>query len=292
MNAIVLGASGQDGYYLSKLLSEQGFEILGISRSGGFLQLDITDFGAVKNMIKQIKPAYIFHLAANSTTRHDAWKENHDIISTGSLNILEAVREVSPETKIFLSGSGLQFVNSGKPIKESDPFDASSPYALSRIHAAFAGRYYRRLGIKVYMGYLFNHDSPLRSSNHISKKITRAVQKVKSGADETIEIGDLTVKKEWGFAGDIVRGIWTLVQQDDVFESIIGTGLAYSIQEWLSICFSIIDKDWRDYVKPVKNFQSEYNTLVSDPSLIKSLGWRPEVSFQELASMMIENENG
>src|SRR5579871_2454748 len=111
MNAIIFGAAGQDGHYLSALLQEQGVDVTAISRSPSFIQIDVTDYEQIAELIKKIKPDYIFHLAANSSTRHDVWKENHETISTGSLNILEAVKTISPSTKVFLSGSGLQFKN-------------------------------------------------------------------------------------------------------------------------------------------------------------------------------------
>src|SRR5258708_14958887 len=163
MTAIIFGANGQDGYYLSRLLEQMNIQWIGISRSGNFYRINITDYKEVSETVKKYQPEYIFHLAANSTTSHSAWKENHDTISTGSLNILEAVKEFSPSTKIFLAGSGLQFENQNNPINDSDPFAATSVYAVARIHSAYAARYYRSLGVKVYTGYLFNHDSPLRN---------------------------------------------------------------------------------------------------------------------------------
>jgi GDPmannose 4,6-dehydratase len=289
MNAIIFGASGQDGQYLSKLLAAKGIKVIGISRSKKFLQTDITEFEQIHKLVDKNKPDYIFHLAANSTTRHDAWQENHETICTGSLNMLEAVHKTSPDTKIFLSGSGLQFRNNGKPIKETDPFEATSQYAISRIHSVYAARYYRSLGIKAYVGYFFNHDSPLRSEKHISKKISEAVKRIHSGIEEKLEIGNISVRKEWGYAGDIVNGLWALVNQENIFEAIIGTGEAYSIEQWLEACFSLIGKDWHDYVVESKTFISEYKTLVSNPALINSLGWQPEISFHQLAKMMLQS---
>jgi len=285
MIAIIFGAKGQDGYYLTKLLQQKGAEVIGIKRED---EIDIRDFGIVKRLVQDYKPAYIFHLAANSTTSHQALIENHQVIVTGSLNILESVKISSPSTKVFLSGSGLQFKNEGKPIKETDPFIASSAYGMSRNQSVIAARYYRGLGIKSYVGYFFNHDSPLRSERHVSQKIIKAVKRISEGSNEKIEIGDLSVKKEWGFAGDIVKGIWALVQQDSCMEAVIGTGKAYSIQEWMETCFSLIGKNWRDYLLIKKNFVPEYKILVSDPFTIFSLGWQPEISFEQLAQMMLD----
>ncbi|HLK28084.1 MAG TPA: GDP-mannose 4,6-dehydratase [Puia sp.] len=284
MTAIIFGAKGQDGYYLTELLTSKGFEVVGISREN---KIDISNFFEVKKIIKDYKPAYIFHLAADSTTKHSALLTNHDVITTGSINILESVKICSPSTKIFLSGSGLQFKNEGRPIKETDAFDISSAYSMSRIQSVIAARYYRTLGVKTYVGYFFNHDSPLRTERHISQKIISAVKRISSGSNEKIEIGDMSVKKEWGFAGDIVKGIWTLVEQEKYVEAMIGTGKAYSIQEWLEACFSLVGKNWNEHVLVKNNFVAEYSILVSDPATIFSLGWKPEVSFQELAQMML-----
>jgi GDPmannose 4,6-dehydratase len=288
MTAIIFGANGQDGQYLGMLLTKLGIKWTGISRSGGFPVLPIADGKAVGELIKQGRPDFIFHLAADSVTRHDIWQHNHETISTGTWNILEAVRLFSPGTKVFISGSGLQFRNEGKPIRETDPFDVTSAYSVSRIHSVYTARYYRSLGIRAYIGYFFNHDSPLRSERHVTKKIAEAAKRIGRGSREMLEIGDRSVQKEWGFAGDIVEGIWTLLQQEEIFEAMIGTGEAHSIEEWLDLCFSRMGKDWRNYVQEAGNFRSEYKILVSDPSLIRSLGWRPVTSFADLAGIMLQ----
>lgn len=285
MKAIIWGADGQDGFYLDALLKKEGYGVIAIGKED-IKNINIADYSHVRELIKNNQPRFIFHLAANSTTQHYAWQENHETISTGSLNILEAVKETSPDTKVFLSGSGLQFKNSGQPISESDPFEASSIYAVSRIHTVYASRYYRSLGVQSYTGYFFNHDSPLRSERHINKKIIEAVKRIAGGSTEKIEIADVTVRKEFGFAGDIVKGIWTLVNQVSVSEAVIGTGKAYAILDWLEICFSSLGLNWRDHVVPNKNFTPEYNILVSNPALINSLGWKHETDIEMLAKMM------
>src|SRR6478672_7437285 len=208
MNAIIFGISGQDGQYLTELLEHLGLNVVGVDRSGRYHSVNLADLSMVNAFIKDVQPDYIFHLAASSTTRHDAWQHNHDTISTGTLNILESVYQSCKQAKVFLSGSGLQFLNTGSPIKETDPFDASSLYAVSRIHSTFAARYYRTLGVRAYVGYFFNHDSPLRTERHINKLITSTVNRISSGSRETLEIGDISVQKEFGFAGDIVKAVW------------------------------------------------------------------------------------
>jgi GDPmannose 4,6-dehydratase len=291
LKAIIFGANGQDGYYLTKLLEEKSIEVIAVSRNENFVQTDITNFLEVSVLIKNTQPDYIFHLAANSTTRHYALFENHQTITTGTLNILEAVKQFSTHTKVFISGSGLQFLNTGNPIKEADPFVANDAYSISRIQSVFAARYFRSIGIKTYVGYFFNHDSPLRSERHVTKMISEAAKRIAAGSNEKLEIGDMSVIKEWSFAGDIVEGIWLLVNQDKIFEANISCGEGYSIQEWIEECFKIVGKDYINYVIENDNFKPSYKKLISDNTLIKSLGYKPNVSFNELAKMMIV-ENG
>jgi GDPmannose 4,6-dehydratase len=292
MIAIIFGINGQDGYYLDLLCKNKGIQVIGVSRNNAkWLVGDVGNYSFVEQLIKENKPDYIFHLAANSTTRHDALWENHEAIERGTLNILESAKLHSPASKVFLSGSAVQFENHGLPIDEGTCFAPLSPYAVSRIQSVYAGRYYRNVfGIKVYVGYFFNHDSPLRTERHINKKITEAVIRIANGSNEKIEIGDVTVKKEFNFAADVVDAIWTLVNQDAVFEAVIGSGLAYSIEDWLEICFGQIDEHWQDHVIIKNNFIPEYKTLTCNPAIIYSLGWKPSVNIEELAKLMLKTE--
>lgn len=288
MNVLIFGANGQDGFYLNQLCAEKKIRVIGVSRSDcNWVRGSVRDFNFVENLIKKKQPTYIFHLAANSSTKHDALFENHETISTGTLNILEAVKRHSPESRVFITGSGVQFKNKGLPIKETDEFEGNSPYSVARIQSVYAARYFRSLGLKVYVGYLFHHESPLRKSNHVSQMIAMAVKRIADGSDEVIELGDIFVEKEWMFAGDIARGILTLVEQDEVAESVIGSGIGYTIENWLDQCFGIIGKDWHDYVRLRPGFTPEYKRLVSNPETINSLGWVPTVGLKDLAELMI-----
>jgi GDPmannose 4,6-dehydratase len=290
MKALVFGISGQDGYYLSHLLNEKKIEVIGISRNGLHFRGSVADYSFVESLINQHQPNYIFHLAANSTTRHFALFENHETISTGTINILEAVRLHCPSARVFLSCSAMQFVNNGLHINEQTPFEASSHYSMCRIQSVYAGRYYRnKFGVKVYIGYLFNHDSPLRTEHHVNQKIVKAVQRITKGSNELLELGNIDVKKEFGFAGDTVEALWTLMNQENVFEAVIGTGKAYSIKDWVVSCFESVGKDWKNYIMIKQDFVPEYKILVSDPQIIKSLGWQPKVDFEKLVDLMMFN---
>jgi GDPmannose 4,6-dehydratase len=288
MKILIFGANSQDGHYLTIACRQRGAEVLGVSRSGDWLHGDVASFNFVESLIRDNRPDLVVHLAACSTTRHEALFENHATIGAGTLNLLEAVKRWTPDCKVFLTGSGLQFVNTGNPISEHDPFDHTSAYVAVRNYAVFLARYYRTLGIRAYVGYLFHHDSPLRKPNHVSQMIVQAVRRIAAGSEEVITLGDITVQKEWTFAGDIVEGMLTLVEQDDVFEAVIGSGVAFSIENWLESCFAMIGRDWRKHVRIREGFSPEYTRLVSDPRAINALGWRPKVGIGELARMMLD----
>lgn len=288
MKAVIFGANGQDGFHLRQVLQRENVEAVCVSRSGEGVIGDVADWNFVEQLIKTHAPEFAFHLAANSTTSHDALFDNHAAIATGTINILEAVHRHSRHSKVFLSGSAMQFENNGAPIDENTPFAPLSAYAVSRIQSVYAGRYFRALGVRVYVGYFFNHDSPQRSLNHINQRIATAARNISEGSDERIEIGDVTVKKEFNYAGDIVDAVWQLVNQDHVFEAVIGCGEAHTIEEWLELCFSSVDLKWSEHVSIRDNFKPEYKILVSNPELIKSLGWRPKVGINELSRMMME----
>lgn len=290
MKALIFGASGQDGFYLAEVCRSKGIDPIGVSRKGNYVHASVSNYDDVVRLIIDYQPAYIFHFAANSTTAHDALFENHEVISTGTLNILESVRKHCPKAKVFIPGSGVQFVNQGKAISETDEFHPASPYAVSRIQSVYAARYYRSLGVRAYVGYLFHHESPLRKPNHISQKIIQAAKHIAAGGKEVVELGDISVRKEWTFAGDIVKGIFTLVSQDNVYESTIGSGETHSIEDWLEQCFGLIKESWKNHVLIREGFKAEYQTLVSNPATITSLGWRPEVSFEELARLMMHTQ--
>jgi GDPmannose 4,6-dehydratase len=290
MKAIIFGSNGQDAFYLSHLCKQQEIECIAIPRSLGSHKVDISNYGEIEQIVQKYNPNYIFHLAANSTTRHSALFENHQTIATGTLNILEAVYKHSPTTKVFITGSGLQFKNEGVPIAEESLFEATSPYSISRIQSVYAARYYRSLGLQIYVGYLFHHESPLRKPDHISQMIIHAVQNIDLGKQNTLELGDISVEKEWTFAGDIVNAILILVQQNNIYEAVIGSGIAYSIQDWLEESFKLIGKDWQNHVISKEGFRSEYKRLVSNPQKIKSLNWEPKISLTELAQIMFNSQ--
>ncbi len=289
MKALIFGANGQDGFYLSEACKKRDIEVIGISQHGPWFHGNISNRKTVESLIREHLPNYIFHLAATSTTKNEAIFENHESIGTGTINILEAVKQWAPECKVFLAGSGLQFVNVGNPLSEESPFCHNSCYAATRNYSIYMARYFRTLGIKTYVGYLFHHESPLRKAHHVSQKIIQGVKDISLGGKVTLELGDISVVKEWTYAADIVEGILTLIEQEKVFEATIGSGRGYSIKEWIIECFNLIGKEWRDYIKEKDNFKPEYTTLISNPQTINSLGWKATTPISELAKIMLNH---
>ncbi len=288
MKALIFGISGQDGQLLSRLLSAEQVEWLGVSRGGRGLVGDVADRDFVAQLIAVERPTHIFHFAANSVTDHDALFDNHGAISTGTINILEAARKAAPGARIFLSGSALQLKNVGLPIDETAPLHAGSAYAMARIHSLYSARYFReRFAMAIYFGYFFNHDSELRSSRHVNKRIAEAAIRIAGGSQEKLIVGDPTVRKEFNYAGDIVRAVWTLVNQDGVFEAVIGNGEAHSIQEWIDRCFASVGLNPADHVVTRGDFSPEYRVLVSNPTLLRGLGWKPQADFAGLVRIMM-----
>jgi GDPmannose 4,6-dehydratase len=288
--AIIFGANGQDGYYLSELLRLNKVEVISISRTFGSISGDVSDFNFVESAIKVYQPNYVFHFAANSTTSHSALIENHSSISSGTLNILEAVRKYSPKTKVFISGSALQFKNDGNPINECTPFEASSSYSAERIYSAYLTRYYReKFNLNSYIGYLFNHDSPLRNTSHINQKIIMSAINIAAGKQEKLIIGDVNVMKEFNYAGDIVSAIWSFICQDEISEIVIGSGKAFTIKNWIEYCFKKVGLNWEEHVVKDEKYTGDYKVLVSDPTLLNSIGYKPTKDIFQLADMMLKS---
>lgn len=285
--ALIFGASGQDGHYLAELCAERQLDAVTVARSGGCrYQGSVADADLVDRLVQE-QPDLVFHLAANSTTRHEAARENHDTIVTGTLNILESVLRHAPHARVLVVGSGTQFENRGLPISETCTFDPSSAYAVARIQSVYAARYYRSLGIKAYVAYLFHHESPYRQPRHVSKMIVDGIKRIAAGSQEKITIGDASVEKEWAYAKDIAEGMFTLIEQDAVFEAAIGTGTAYSINDFVTEVFRQHRLPVEEYVRYSTGYRSEYARLVSDPRTMNGLGWKASTSLEQLVELML-----
>lgn len=288
MQAIIFGGTGQDGYYLQKILSVEGIAVCCVARHGGDFQVNVGDVAAVRDVIRAVRPDFVFHFAATSSVGHEHLWANHAAIGTGTLAILEAVDCELPDTRVLLAGSGLQFINNGLPLNEDAPLDHSSPYVAARNYSLYAARYYRARGRKVYFAYLFNHDSPLRSSRHLNMQIAEAAALAACGGDRRLRIGDTNAEKEFNFAGDVVAALWRMINQDAVYECVVGCGTSHAVREWLELCFRRVGLDWREYVDTDATYRSPYQRLVSDPSRLFGLGWQPQMNVSRLSEIMMD----
>ncbi len=288
---LIFGGGGQDGFFLRDFLKASGSDVEAYDYyQSQFPSIDVGDFTAVSQIIKEKKPGMIFNLAARSTTKHEALLDNQNAIVNGTVSILEAVDRFAPDCKVFLASSGLVFQNNGKPICEDDPLALDSAYALTRAEALLSARYFRQRGRKVFVGFLFNHESPLRPPASVVRQVVADVVRVSRGSLEKIKLGNANVVKEWTWAGDTVQAMITLINQDEIFEANIGSGVGYSIREFATECSQIFGLELNDHIEEMTGFVPQYPSLISDPSRIKSLGWKPHVGLNELARKMVEAE--
>jgi GDPmannose 4,6-dehydratase len=290
--SVIFGATGQDGIFLSKYLKSKGHDVFpfGHQKNSALYNVDVADFLSVSKIIKEIKPDYIFHLAARSSTSHEFILENHKAIVDGALSVLESADTYAPSARIFLASSGLIFKNLGEPIKDDDELVANSAYALARLEAVHIARYYRQRGINVFVGYLFNHESHLRHPDSISRKVARSVANIHFGIEKTIFVGNASVIKEWMWAGDAVNAILAFVNQDEMFELCLGDGIGKTIRDFAEACCDVIGVSCDDYLVELPGYVVETPVLVSNATKIRSLGWEPKIDLATLAKRMVNFE--
>ena len=290
MKAIIFGITSQDGYYLKQLLEKNNIQVYGtnskVSNPNTFVEL--SDFKLVYKYIDNISPDYIFCFSAISKTSHSEVLLNHEIISRGTLNILESIRVINPNCKIFIPGSAVQFNLINLPLNENSIQYPNSPYAVDRIYTYNLSKYFRdKFGLKIYFGFLFHHDSPLRNDNHLTIEIIKKLKKIKETGINSLKINNLNYTKEFNHAKDIVKAIWVFLNQDQVYEIVIGSGEPISIKTFINkvlIEFGITGE---------YEFGNLGNKeIVScDPHLIKKMGWIPEYNIQQLIQDIISNGN-
>jgi len=311
--AIITGILGQDGPYLAKLLLEKGYtvygimqrysnpnlsniEFLGIEEKIILITGDITDDGNMNHIIKNIKPNEFYNLAAQSFVGA-SWelsKLTTEINACGVLNILNSIKNNSPSTKFYQASTSEMYGNSGGSLlSENTPFCPQSPYAVSKLYAYWISKNYREsYSLFTSNGILFNHESPLRGKEFVTRKITDAVARIKLGLQDSISLGNIDSVRDWGFAGDYVEAMWLMLQQDVPDDYVVATGETHSIRELLDIAFYRIGiKEWQKYVKidprfirpvDVKHLHGNYNKAK------EKLGWQPKTSFKELIEMMVD----
>ena len=317
--AIITGITGQDGSYLAELLIGKGYEVHGIVRRSSsfntgridhlyqdphvngrtlFLHYgDLSDGSSLIKLVHDIRPDEIYNLAAQSHVRvsFDAPEVTGDVDAIGAMRLLEAIHLTGQDktTKFYQASTSELFgLVQEVPQKETTPFYPRSPYAVAKLYAYWAVRNYREAyGIFASNGILFNHESPRRGETFVTRKITRAVGRIKMGLQDKLYMGNINSLRDWGFAGDYVEGMWKILQHDKPDEFVLATGEMHSVKEFLEAAFSRVGLDWEKYVECDKRYlrPTEVDQLLGDASKAKrELGWEPKVKFRELVDMMVD----
>jgi GDPmannose 4,6-dehydratase len=320
--ALVTGITGQDGSYLSELLLSKGYEVHGVVRRastfnterlehlyrdphepGARLLLhygDVGDGTGLRRILEKVRPAEVYNLAAQSHVRvsFDAPEYTADAVATGTLRLLEALRDygaVSGETvRFYQAGSSEMFGAAAPPQSESTAFHPRSPYAVSKVAAHwYAVNYREAYGLFIANGILFNHESPRRGETFVSRKVTRAVARIKLGLQEKLYMGNLDAKRDWGFAGDYVEAMWLMLQAEKADDYVVATGEAHSVKELLEAAFGHVGLEWKGHVEVDPRYfrPSEVDHLCGDASKARRLlGWKPRVGFVDLVHMMVDHD--
>jgi len=290
--AVIFGGGGQDGFFLKKLLISSNYQVIVFTHTGGEAgaALDVSEFENVKAVLKKYRPEIIFHLAAVSSTRHEFILENQRSIVDGTLAILEVVDRYIPNSKVFIASSALIFKNEGLPISENNEISVDSAYALARVESLNIARYYRSRGRRVYVGFLFNHESPMRPPSSVVQEVTKGVIDIRLGLQKTLKVKNHNTIKEWMWAGDAVAAMFALTHQDDIFEACIGDGIGRSVYDYIALCCEIAGVHFERCLVESRSDSVEHSALVSDPRAISSIGWSPKFDIVHLAERMIEAE--
>ena len=314
--AFITGITGQDGSYLADFLLEKGYKVIGMKRRTSIISTDridhifqdpdklenfdlvygnMNDSGCLHRLLSKYKPDEIYNLAAQSHVRvsFDTPEETADYVALGTLRLLEAVRNTCPETKFYQASSSEMFGDNPKyPQNELTRLMPASPYACSKVFAYNIVRNYREsYGIFGSSGILFNHESPRRGETFVTRKITRAAARIKLGLEDTLYLGNLDAKRDWGFAGDYVEAMWLMLQQDDPDDFVVATGETHTVRQFLETVFERAGLSVEKHVQIDERLfrPQEVPVLLGDASKAKEvLGWEPKVNFEQLAAMMYE----
>jgi GDPmannose 4,6-dehydratase len=308
--ALVTGITGQDGSYLAELLLSKGYEVHGlVRRSSSFntwridhvrdhLNLhygDLVDQNSLVRTLALVKPDEIYNLAAQSHVKvsFEMPEYTSNVVASGVLRLLDAVRELELPSRIYQAGSSEMYgLVHETPQKETTPFHPRSPYAVSKVFGHYMTVNYREgYGMHASNGILFNHESPRRGENFVTRKITMGLAAIKKGKAKELRLGNLDAKRDWGFAGDYVEAMWRMLQQDQPGDYVVATGETYSVRQFLDEAFGYVGLDWKDFVVVDPRFfrPAEVDLLLGDPTKAKTvLGWQPKVGFRELVRMMVD----
>jgi GDPmannose 4,6-dehydratase len=308
--ALVTGVTGQDGSYLAELLLEKHYEVVGVvrrtshdsyERIGHLLDrltivpADLLDQHSLTSVIRDVGPDEIYNLAAQSFVP-TSWSQpvlTGEFTALGVTRILEAVRLAKPDTRFYQASSSEMFGNVQQtPQSESTPFYPRSPYGVAKVYGHWITVNYREsYDIYTASGILFNHESPRRGLEFVTRKVSHGVARIKLGIDRELRLGNLEARRDWGFAGDYVEAMWRMLQQPEPDDYVVGTGVTHSVRDLVGVAFGHVGLDWQEFVKEDPRYRrpAEVEHLQADPSKAKRvLGWEPTVSFEELVTMMVD----
>ena len=308
--ALITGVTGQDGSYLAEFLLDRGYRVVGMVRRTSTLNFhrighiqdrlelvpgDLSDQVSLIHILEEYRPEEVYNLAAQSFVK-TSWNQpvfTGDVTALGVTRVLDAIRIVDPHIRMYQASSSEMF---GKvvevPQRETTPFYPRSPYGVAKVYGHWITVNYREsYNLHASSGILFNHESPRRGLEFVTRKISHQAARIKLGLAHELRLGNLDSRRDWGFAGDYVRAMWLMLQQDVPDDFVVATGETHSVEQFLDVAFEHLDLDWREYVVQDERFMrpAEVDLLVGDPAKAgQVLGWEPKVTFTELVKMMVD----
>ncbi|MEQ9491832.1 MAG: GDP-mannose 4,6-dehydratase [Alphaproteobacteria bacterium] len=320
--ALITGITGQDGSYLAEFLLQKGYEVHGLMRRASTFTTDridhlyrdphepsprlilhfgdLSDASGIRRVLGKVRPDEVYNLAAQSHVRvsFDQPEYTADVVATGALRLFDAIRDYQIETdrkvRVYQAGSSEMFGAANPPQLETTPFYPRSPYAVGKVAAYwYAVNYREAYDLFISNGILFNHESPRRGETFVTRKITRAVGRIRHGLQEKVYLGNLDAKRDWGFAGDYVESMWLMLQADKPDDFVVATGETRSVRDFLEAAFGYAGLTWQEHVEfdPRYLRPTEVDCLLGDATKAReTLDWSPKVSFDELVKMMVDND--
>ena len=310
--ALITGVTGQDGSYLADLLLEKGYRVVGLVRrraTDPFPNLahildrieivvgDMTDGPSLQEAVEESQPDEVYNLASQSFVG-SSWElpeMTADVVGLGLVRLLQAIRKRAPQARVFQASSSEIFGRGGPdPLNEDSPLHPRNPYGSAKCFAHYAaGNFREGYDLFVCCGIMFNHESPRRGAEFVTRKIARAAAAIKLGLQTTVALGSLDAQRDWGFAGDYVQVMWAMLQQDSPDDYVIGSGALHSVEDFVAQAFTCVDLDWREHVVQDERFmrRSDVTGLRADAAkAARELNWRPSVSFERLVADMVNAE--
>ncbi len=310
--ALITGITGQDGSYLAEFLLAKGYQVFGTIRRSSttnferiqhiqddvsLIQADLSDLTSLISAVRESQPDEVYNLAAQSFVP-TSWSQpvfTGEITALGVTQMLDAIRNAKPDARFYQASSSEMF---GKvqevPQRESTPFYPRSPYGVAKVYGHWITVNYREsYNMHATSGILFNHESPRRGREFVTRKVAYTAARIKLGLSPELRIGNLDAQRDWGFAGDYVEAMWMMLQQDTPDDYVVATGQTHTVQRLIEVAFNCVGLNWRDYTVQDPKFMrpAEVDLLIGDPSkAVKVLGWKPHVSFEQLVEMMVKSD--